>query len=69
MWKVQRGWRASPARTLKAAVEASLAGEIGKAFEKLGANIAEVKADNIAGAVAQTLAPRAREYRGDGAEP
>ncbi len=34
---------------LKAAVEASLAGEIGKAFEKLGANVAEVKADNIAG--------------------
>ena len=37
---------------LKAAVEASLAGEIGKAFEKLGSNVAEVKADNIAGAVA-----------------
>ena len=37
---------------LKAAVEASLAGEIGKAFEKLGENVAEVKADNIAGAVA-----------------
>ena len=37
---------------LKAAVEASLAGKIGKAFEKLGANVAEVKADNIAGAVA-----------------
>ena len=37
---------------LKAAVEASLAGEIGKAFDKLGANVAEVKADNIAGAVA-----------------
>ena len=37
---------------LKAAVEASLAGEIGRAFGKLGANVAEVKADNIAGAVA-----------------
>ena len=37
---------------LKAAVEASLAGEIGKAFERLGSNVAEVKADNIAGAVA-----------------
>ena len=37
---------------LKAAVEASLAGEIGKAFEKLGENVAEVKPDNIAGAVA-----------------
>ncbi len=37
---------------LKEAVEASLAGEIGKAFEKLGSNIAEVKPDNIAGAVA-----------------
>ncbi len=35
---------------LKAAVEASLAGDIGRAFGKLGANVAEVKADNIAGA-------------------
>ena len=37
---------------LKEAVEASLAGEIGRAFEKLGSNVAEVKPDNIAGAVA-----------------
>ena len=37
---------------LKAAVEATLAGEIGKAFQKLGANVAEVNPDNIAGAVA-----------------
>ena len=37
---------------LKEAVEASLAGEIGKAFDKLGENVAEVKPDNIAGAVA-----------------
>ena len=37
---------------LKAAVEASLAGNVRKAFEKLGGNVAEVKADNIAGAVA-----------------
>ncbi|MDE0334330.1 MAG: AAA family ATPase, partial [Defluviicoccus sp.] len=37
---------------LKAAVEASLAGDIGKAFEKLGSNVAEVKPDNVAGAVA-----------------
>ena len=37
---------------LKAAVEASLAGEIGKAFGKLGSNVAEVNRDNIAGAVA-----------------
>ncbi len=37
---------------LKAAVEATLAGDIGKAFEKLGANVAEVRPDNIAGAVA-----------------
>ena len=52
---------------LKAAVEASLAGEIGKAFEKLGANIAEVKPDNIAGAVAArwlALSPQAREATG-----
>ncbi len=39
-------------RALKAAVEASLAGEIAKAFEKLGSNIAEVKPDNLAGAAA-----------------
>ena len=37
---------------LKEAVEASLAGEIGKAFDKLGSNVAEVNPDNIAGAVA-----------------
>ena len=37
---------------LKEAVEASLKGDIGRAFEKLGSNVAEVKADNIAGAVA-----------------
>ena len=37
---------------LKAAVEASLKGEIGKAFEKLGSNVAEVNPDNLAGAVA-----------------
>ena len=37
---------------LKAAVMASLKGEIGKAFEKLGGHVAEVKPDNIAGAVA-----------------
>ncbi len=52
---------------LKAAVEASLAGEIGKAFEKLGSNVAEVKADNIAGAVAArwlALSPEARKRTG-----
>lgn len=37
---------------LKAAIEASLAGEIGRAFEKLGPNLAEVKPDNLAGATA-----------------
>ncbi len=37
---------------LKQAVEASLKGDIEKAFEKLGGNVAEVKPDNIAGAVA-----------------
>ncbi len=52
---------------LKAAVEASLAGEIGRAFEKLGSNVAQVKADNIAGAVAArwlVLSPGARENTG-----
>ena len=37
---------------LKEAVEASLKGDIERAFAKLGSNIAEVKPDNIAGAVA-----------------
>ena len=37
---------------LKEAVVASLKGDIGRAFEKLGGNVAEVKPDNIAGAVA-----------------
>ena len=37
---------------LKDAVEASLKGDIVRAFEKLGPNVAEVKPDNIAGAVA-----------------
>ena len=52
---------------LKAAVQASLAGEIGKAFEKLGPNVAEVNPDNIAGAVAARwlkLSPEARENTG-----
>ncbi|MCY4478846.1 MAG: AAA family ATPase [Rhodospirillales bacterium] len=37
---------------LKEAVEASLAGDIQRAFQKLGDNVAEVKADNLAGAAA-----------------
>ena len=37
---------------LKEAVEASLAGDVRKAFEKLGSNIDEVKPDNLAGAAA-----------------
>ena len=52
---------------LKAAVEASLAGDIGKAFEKLGANVAEVRPDNLAGAVAARwlgLSPEERERTG-----
>ena len=52
---------------LKEAVEASLAGEIGRAFEKLGDNVAEVKPDNIAGAVAArwlALDAEARETTG-----
>ena len=52
---------------LKEAVEASLAGEIGRAFEKLGPNIVQVKPDNIAGAVAArwlALSPEARENTG-----
>ncbi len=52
---------------LRAAVEASLAGEIGKAFDKLGGNVAEVNPDNIAGAVAARwlrLSPEMRERTG-----
>ena len=52
---------------LKQAVEASLAGEIGKAFDKLGSNVAEVKPDNIAGAVAARwlrLGPEGRANTG-----
>ena len=52
---------------LKAAVEATLAGDIGKAFGKLGANVAEVRPDNIAGAVAARwlgLSPEERERTG-----
>ena len=37
---------------LKAAVEANLAGDVKRAFEKLGSNVAEVKPDNLAGAAA-----------------
>ena len=52
---------------LKEAVEASLAGNVRKAFEKLGSSVAEVKADNIAGAVAARwlrLSPEQRENTG-----
>ena len=52
---------------LKAAVEASLAGDIRKAFEKLGSNVAEVKPDNLAGAAAARwlrLPPQQRENAG-----
>ena len=52
---------------LKEAVEASLKGEIGKAFDKLGSNVAEVKPDNIGGAVAARwlkLSPEQRENTG-----
>ena len=37
---------------LKAAVEASLAGDVTRAFEKLGTNVVEVKPDGLAGAAA-----------------
>ena len=52
---------------LKTAVEATIAGNIEKAFGKLGSNVAEVKADNIAGAVAARwlrLSPEKRESTG-----
>ena len=49
---------------LKAAVKASLGGDIKKAFEKLGSNVAEVEPDNLAGAAAARwlrLPPEQRE--------
>ena len=52
---------------LKAAVEASIAGDIGRAFEKLGDNVAEVNPRNIAGAVAARwlkLSPDLRDRTG-----
>ena len=52
---------------LREAVEASLKGDIQRAFEKLGSNVAQVKPDNIAGAVAArwlALSPEARENTG-----
>ena len=52
---------------LKQAVEASLAGEIGRAFEKLGPNVAEVKPDNLPGAAAArwlALSPEVRANTG-----
>ena len=52
---------------LKEAVEASLAGEIGRAFEKLGPNVAEAKPDNLAGAAAArwlALSPEKRANTG-----
>ena len=52
---------------LKAAVEASLGGDIKKAFEKLGSNVAEVNPDNLAGAAAARwlrLSPQERKNAG-----
>ena len=52
---------------VKEAVEASLAGDVKRAFAKLGDNIAEVKPDNLAGAAAArwlALAPEERASAG-----
>ena len=52
---------------LREAVEASLKGDIRKAFKKLGSNIEEVKPDNLAGAAAARwlrLSPEDRERSG-----
>ena len=61
-----RGWSSceTAGDALKEAVEASLDGEIGKAFEKLGSNVAEVKPDNIAGAVAARWLKLSSKERG-----
>ena len=52
---------------LKEAVEASLAGDIARAFEKLGESVAEVKPDYLAGAAAArwlALSPEERQRTG-----
>ena len=52
---------------LREAVRASLAGEIGRAFGKLGRNVAEVNPDNLSGAAAARwlrLSPHERENTG-----
>ena len=52
---------------LKAAVEATLSGDVRRAFEKLSSNVAEVKPDNLAGAAAArwlALPPEARANAG-----
>ena len=52
---------------LKAAVEASLGGDIKKAFAKLGSNVSEVNPDNLAGAAAARwlrLSPQERKNAG-----
>ena len=52
---------------LKAAVEATLTGDVRRAFEKLGSNVAEVRPDNLAGAAAArwiALSPEARANAG-----
>ena len=48
---------------LREAVEASLKGEIARAFDKLGSNVAAVKGDNIAGAVAARWLRLSQEQR------
>ena len=58
---------------LKEAVVASLKGDIGRAFEKLGSNVAEVKSGQYRGrgrgALAEARTGSAREHRRHGAEP
>ncbi len=48
---------------LKEAVEASLRGEVARAFDRLGSNVAEVKPGNIAGAVAARWLRLSQEER------
>ena len=52
---------------LKAVVEATLVGDVRRAFDKLGSNVAEVRPDNLAGAAAArwlALPPEARANAG-----
>ena len=54
---------------LKEALEASLAGDVARAFRKLGENVAEAKPTTSPPPPPRALAGGARQRRADGPEP